>query len=99
MFDKVLIANRGEVALRIWRACKSLGLQTVAVYSKADRDLRHVKLADTSICIGPASASKSYLLQQKSCWRRNSRGLRPFIRGMVFCPRTPGSSKRLRTQA
>ncbi|MCU1728595.1 acetyl-CoA carboxylase biotin carboxylase subunit [Pseudomonas sp. 7P_10.2_Bac1] len=65
MFDKVLIANRGEVALRIWRACKSLGLQTVAVYSEADRDLRHVKLADSSICIGPAPASKSYLLQER----------------------------------
>ena len=61
MFQRVLIANRGEIALRIWRACKKLGLETVAIYSEADADLRHVALADHKICIGPASASKSYL--------------------------------------
>ena len=61
MFKKVLIANRGEIALRIHRACKDLGIKTVAVYSKADRDLMHVKLADESICIGPANCSHSYL--------------------------------------
>lgn len=65
MFDKVLIANRGEIALRVWRACKALGLQTVAAHSDADRDLRHVQLCDTSICIGPAPAPKSYLLHEK----------------------------------
>ncbi len=61
MFDTVLIANRGEIALRILRACRSLGLRTVAAHSDADRDLRHVALADEAICIGPASASRSYL--------------------------------------
>ncbi|HLF67055.1 MAG TPA: biotin carboxylase N-terminal domain-containing protein, partial [Gammaproteobacteria bacterium] len=61
MLDKVLIANRGEIALRILRACHELDIQTVAVYSTADQDLMHVKLADESICIGPAQAGQSYL--------------------------------------
>ena len=61
MFDKVLIANRGEVALRILRACKDLGIKTVAVHSQADRDAKYVKLADESVCIGPGPASDSYL--------------------------------------
>lgn len=60
-FEKVLIANRGEIALRILRACKQLGLKTVAVHSTADRELMHVKLADETICIGPASPKESYL--------------------------------------
>ena len=59
--DKVLIANRGEIALRILRACKEMGIKTVAVNSTADRDLKHVKLADETICIGPAPAKESYL--------------------------------------
>ncbi len=61
MFEKVLIANRGEIALRILRACKELDIKTVAVYSKADRDLKHVRLADESVCIGPNKSSESYL--------------------------------------
>src|SRR5690554_622357 len=61
MLEKVLIANRGEIALRILRACKELGIKTVAVHSSADRDLMHVRLADESVCIGPASAIHSYL--------------------------------------
>ncbi|MBE2896451.1 acetyl-CoA carboxylase biotin carboxylase subunit [Pasteurellaceae bacterium HPA106] len=61
MLKKVVIANRGEIALRILRACKELGIKTVAVHSTADRDLKHVLLADESICIGPAPSSKSYL--------------------------------------
>ncbi|MDD6176450.1 MAG: acetyl-CoA carboxylase biotin carboxylase subunit [Ruminobacter sp.] len=59
--EKVLIANRGEIALRILRACKEMGIKTVAVHSTADRDLKHVKLADQTVCIGPASAKDSYL--------------------------------------
>src|SRR5690554_4604510 len=61
MFEKVLIANRGEIALRILRACKELGIRTVAVHSKADVDLKHVRLADETLCIGPNPSSQSYL--------------------------------------
>lgn len=61
MLDKIVIANRGEIALRILRACKELGIKTVAVHSTADRDLKHVLLADETICIGPPPSVKSYL--------------------------------------
>ncbi|MDH3279893.1 MAG: ATP-grasp domain-containing protein, partial [Gammaproteobacteria bacterium] len=61
MLDKLVIANRGEIALRIQRACSELGIRTVAVHSEADRDTKYVKLADESVCIGPAKASDSYL--------------------------------------
>ena len=61
MLEKVVIANRGEIALRILRACKELGIQTVAVHSKADKDLMHVRLADEAVCIGPNSSTESYL--------------------------------------
>ena len=60
-FKKILIANRGEIALRIHRACKEMGINTVAVYSEADRSAMHVRLADESVCIGPNSATDSYL--------------------------------------
>jgi acetyl-CoA carboxylase biotin carboxylase subunit len=61
MFEKILIANRGEIALRIQRACREMGIKTVAVHSEADRDAKYVKLADESVCIGPAPSSQSYL--------------------------------------
>src|SRR6266496_5457500 len=61
MFSKVLIANRGEIALRIILACKEMGLKTVAVHSEADRDSLHVRYADEEVCIGPAPSRQSYL--------------------------------------
>jgi acetyl-CoA carboxylase biotin carboxylase subunit len=61
MIEKLVIANRGEIALRIQRACRELGIKTVAVHSEADRDLKHVRLADESVCIGPAASADSYL--------------------------------------
>jgi len=59
MFSKILIANRGEIALRIILACKELGIQTVAVYSEADRNALHVRFADEEVCIGPPPSAKS----------------------------------------
>ena len=61
MFDKILIANRGEIALRILRACRAMGIKTVTVYSEADAEAKYVKLSDESVCIGPAPSNLSYL--------------------------------------
>ncbi len=61
MFNKILIANRGEIALRVVCACKELGIKTVAIYSEADRNSLHVRFADEAICIGPPRPSDSYL--------------------------------------
>ena len=64
MIGKILIANRGEIAVRIIRACREMGIETVAVYSEADRDALHTQLADEAVCIGPAPSSESYLNMQ-----------------------------------
>ena len=61
MFEKILIANRGEIALRIQRACREMGIKTVAVHSEADANAMHVRMADEAVCIGPEKASESYL--------------------------------------
>ena len=61
MFKKILIANRGEIALRVQRACREMGISTVVVHSEADTDAKYVKLADESVCIGPAASKDSYL--------------------------------------
>ena len=65
MFDKILIANRGEIAVRIIRACREMGIRTVAVYSEADRDALHTQLADEAVCIGKAQSSDSYLNMER----------------------------------
>src|SRR5215203_1857480 len=61
MFEKILIANRGEIALRVQRACRELGIRTVVVHSEADAEAKYVRLADESVCIGPAPSAQSYL--------------------------------------
>ncbi|MGI9160229.1 MAG: biotin carboxylase N-terminal domain-containing protein, partial [Saprospiraceae bacterium] len=61
MFKKILIANRGEIALRIIRTCKEMNIKTVAIYSTADRDSLHVRFADEAVCIGPQASAESYL--------------------------------------
>ncbi|MFO7483569.1 biotin carboxylase N-terminal domain-containing protein, partial [Oceanibaculum nanhaiense] len=61
MFEKILIANRGEIALRIHRACREMGIHTVAIHSTADANAMHVRLADESVCIGPPPPNQSYL--------------------------------------
>ena len=65
MIKKILIANRGEIAVRIIRACREMGIETVAVYSEADKEALHTKLADEAICIGPAKSTESYLSMDK----------------------------------
>jgi len=84
MFEKVLIANRGEIALRIIRACRELGVGTVAVYSEADRDCLHARAADEAVCIGPAPATASYLVQPSLIMAARSHGAQAIHPGYGF---------------
>ena len=91
MFDKILIANRGEIALRIQRACKELGIATVAIHSTADEDAMHVRLADESVCIGPPPKATSTF--QKLWPPVKSPAPMPSTPAMAFYLKTPNSLK------
>ncbi len=83
MIRKILIANRGEIAIRIIRACREMGIETVAVYSKADREALHTQLADEAVCIGPAAAKDSYLNMEQIISATIMVRM-PYIRDLVF---------------
>ena len=88
MIKKVLIANRGEIAVRIIRACREMGIETVAVYSEADRDALHTQLADEAVCIGPAPSSESYLSMENIISATIVTGADAIIRDLVSFPKT-----------
>lgn len=85
MFSKILVANRGEIAVRIIRACKEMGINTVAVYSEADRQALHVALADESYCIGKSESKESYLQEERIISAAMISGARQFILDTDFC--------------
>ena len=91
MFSKLLIANRGEIAVRVIRACKEMGIRTVAVYSRADKEALHVSLADESICIGPAPSADSYLNQRALLSAALSTDCKAIHPGYGFLSGTPTS--------
>ena len=93
MFQKILIANRGEIALRVQRACRELGIPTVAVHSTADAQAMHVRLADESVCIGPPAPRESYLNMPAMLRRRRSPARTRSIPAMGSCPKMPRSPK------
>ena len=95
MFDTVLIANRGEIALRIQRACRGLGLRTVAVYSEADRDAAYVAQADKALCIGPASPTHSYLNQAALLYAARLCGAQAVHPGYGFLSENAGFAERV----
>ena len=95
MFSKILIANRGEIALRIIRTCRVMGIPTVAVYSTIDEDSLHVRFADEAVCIGPPPGRESYL----NIPRILAAGRVPFSAGTVSGLRTRSSPRSVRNQA
>ena len=88
MSRKILIANRGEIAIRIIRACREMGIETVAVYSEADREALHTQLADEAVCIGPAAAKDSYLNMEQIISATIITVRMRFIRDLVFYQKT-----------
>lgn len=99
MLDKVVIANRGEIALRILRACHTLGIRTVAVHSTVDRNLKHVAMADESVCIGPAPSPQSYLNIPALIAAAEVTDARPSTRATASCRRTPTSPSAWKSRA
>ena len=95
MFTKILIANRGEIACRIIKTAKKLGIKTVAVYSEADRDARHVELADEAVFIGPAPSRESYLVAQKIIDACKATGAEAVHPGYGFLSENEAFSRRL----
>ena len=90
MFRRILIANRGEIAVRIFRACREMNIQPVVVYSQGDADALHVQLAEEAYCIGPARSADSYLNMNAILTVAKQTGcVTPSTPGMAFCRRTP----------
>ena len=98
MFQKVLIANRGEIAVRIIQACRDLGIISVAVYSEADREALHAQIADEAVCIGPARASESYLNMENIISAALASGCQAIHPGFGFLSENPDFAE-LTTQA
>src|ERR1051326_5253486 len=95
MFKKILIANRGEIACRVIKSARKMGIATVAVYSEADRDARHVELADEAVCIGPPPSKESYLMMDKiiaACKQTGAEAVHP---GYGFLSEKAQFAKRL----
>ena len=88
MIEKILIANRGEIAVRIIRACREMGILTVAVYSEADKEALHTQLADEAVCIGPAPSAQSYLSMENILSATLTSVQMRSIRDLDFCQKT-----------
>ena len=98
MFSKILIANRGEIALRVMRTAKAMGIRTVALYSEADRHAQHVLAADEAVCVGPAAASQSYLQIDNVIAAAKQTGAQAIHPGYGLLSENAGFARRCRVQ-